>query len=279
MAYTLLQLRQELAKSVGSYITPTISAYTTTTITCSDIISHYADDYFNGGDLQVQFSGDVFRITDYVGATGVFTMAAASIPALSVGSKVFIYWRFLVDELNNALRLAVKDWRFDESLSLSSNQARYTLSSSHLQTADQIIGVYQRTTASDDYNVPVKSYHVFDNAGTLTLELTEPFDDSMVIKIVYRAAYSQMLTGSAFDDATAMGGDLWSHILLAQAHLFRLRMIGATPQDRNWWAALYQDAVTRIKDDIKDDRRSAGRAHTVNWLSTRQHRYQPEWWL
>lgn len=290
MSYTLLTLRQELARSTGGLIQGTATGGSTTTLIDTNLLDsgEFADDHLNGADIYITDTtddlapkGEVRYVTDFVQSTGVVTVGKAFTVAPAAGDTYDVYLRYTKDDLDTALMLGVKDWRLVTTLTLSSNVAEYSLSATALHRAEQVQSVWLReTTDTQSPYEQVSNWRVWDNAGTLTLEFSDVnFDGNTSCRVVYEARYDQMDTAGVYLDTATVGGDLATHLLHAQAQLYFIKMQSAAAPDRDWLASMYRERVERIEASGKSDRPDAGRAKTTNWLPDNTHRYQPDWHL
>ena len=290
MSYTLLQLRQELARSTGGLIQGTATGGSTTTLVDTNLLDsgEFADDHLNGSDIYITDTtddlapkGEVRYVTDFVQSTGVATVGKAFTAAPGAGDTYDVYLRYTKDDLDTALMLAVKDWRLQTSLTLSSNTAEYALSATALHRAEQVQSVWLReSTDTQEAYEQVTNWRVWDNAGTLTLEFADVnFDGNTLCRVVYEARYDQMDTAGVYSDTATVGGDLATHLLHAQAQLYFIKMQSAAAPDRDWLASMYRERMERIDASGKSERPDAGKAKTQNWLPDTEHRYQPDWHL
>lgn len=290
MSYTLLQLRQELSKSLDSLIQGTATGGSTTTLIDTNLLDsgEFADDHLNGSDIYITDTtddlapkGEARYVTDFVQSTGVVSVGKAFTAAPGAGDTYDVYLRYTKEDLDTALMLAVKDWRLQTSLTLSSNTAEYALSATALHRAEQVQSVWLRDS-SDTQSAyeQVSNWRVWDNAGTLTLEFADlNFDSGTSCRVVFLAQYDQMDTAGVYSDTATVGGDLATHILHAQAQLYFMKMQSAAAPDRDWLASMYRERMERIEASGKSDRPEAGKAKTQKWLPETDHRYQPDWHL
>lgn len=281
MSFTMLQLRQELAKSLDSLVQATATAGSTTTLTDLVDLARYPDDHFIGADLYITDTtddlapkGEVRYISDSVQSTGVLTVDAVFTATVGAGDTADVYLRYSKAELDQALTLAVSDWRFITSLSLSSLTAEYALTGTGLHAANQVAGVFIRSTASPDEAWQPIWYRAWDTNGTITLELdTAQIDSSYSCRVEYRAQY---VTPT---DTAVTGGDLWRHILRAQSFIYRAKMQSAPAPDFDHWAGLYREAMERLQTEPAP-RDKARKARLQDW--GRRDKKQPTWdnpWL
>lgn len=288
MSYSLLTLRQELARSTGGLIQGTATAGSTTTVTDLVNLKRFADDHLIGGDLYITDTtddlapkGEVRYISDFVQSTGIVTVDTVFTAAPGAGDTYDVYLKYTKEDLDTALMLGVKDWRLVTTLTLSSNTAEYSLSATALHRAEQVQSVWLReTTDTQSPYEQVSNWRVWDNAGTLTLEFSDVnFDANTSCRVVYEARYDQMDTAGVYSDTATVGGDLATHLLHAQAQLYFMKMQSSAAPDRDWLASMYRERVERIEASGKSARPDAGRARTTNWLPDNTHRYQPDWHL
>lgn len=290
MSYTLLQLRQELARSTGGLIQGTATGGSTTTLIDTNLLDsgEFADDHLNGSDIYITDTtddlapkGEARYCTDFTASTGTATVGKAFTAAPGAGDTYDVYMKYTKEDLDTALMLGVKDWRLQTSLTLSSNTAEYSLSATALHRAEQVQSVWLRD--SDDTQSAyeqVSNWRVWDNAGTLTLEFSDVnFDSGTACRVVYEARYDQMDTAGVYSDTATVGGDLATHLLHAQAQLYFIKMQSAAAPDRDWLASMYRERMERIEASGKSDRPNSGKAKTQKWLEDNTHRYQPEWHL
>ena len=288
MSYTLLTLRQELARSTGGLVQGTATAGSTTTLTDLVNLKRFGDDHLIGGDLYITDTtddlapeGEVRYISDFVGSTGVVTVDTAFTVAPGAGDTYDVYLKYTKEDLDTAIMLAISDWRMVTTLTLNSNLAEYTLSATALHNADDVIGVWLRES-SDPQSAfkQVSDWRVWDNAGTLTLEFGEVnFDANTLCRVVYEAKYDQTDTAGVYLDTATVGGDLNEHLIRAQAQLYFMKMQSSAAPDRDWLASMYRERMERIEAMGRGERPSPGKAKTQDWEAGRTHRYQPEWHL
>lgn len=290
MSYTLLTLRQELARSTGGLIQGTATGGSTTTLIDTNLLDsgEFGDDHLNGADLYITDTtddaapkGEARYVTDFVASTGTATVGKAFTAAPGAGDTYDVYMKYTKEDLDTALMLAISDWRMVTTLTLNSNVAEYALSATALHNADDVIGVWLReSTDTQEAYKQVSDWKVWDNAGTLTLEFgTVNFDSNTIARVVYEARYDQTDTAGVYLDTATVGGDLTRHLMRAQAQLYFMKMQSAAAPDRDWLASMYRERMERIEAMGRNERPSAGKAKTQDWEPTRTHRYQPEWHL
>jgi hypothetical protein len=291
MSYTLAQLRQELAKSLDSYVSGTATSGTTTTIVDTDLLDsgQYADDHFNGADIYIVDTtddgapeGEARYCTDFVQSTGTLTVGKAFSAAPGTDDTYEVYLNCTVEELNQALMFAVKDWRLYTSLTLSDNQAEYTVSADHLHSADQVIGVYLRETSDAEASYyPLTDYRVWDNAGTISLEFgaVDDIDSEMTCRIEYQAEYSQLKSSGSFSDAATVGGDLHLHVMNARKHYYERKMVSSSGVDRDWYASMVRYTNEQIDEYGGSQRMPSRKAKLQDFEKHPSRRFQPDWWI
>lgn len=296
MSYTLLQLRQHLARSLNSLVQGTVASGTTATIVDTILLDsgQFADDHFNGGYVYISDTtddlapkGESRYVTDFVSSTGTVTVGQAFSVAPGAGDTYDLYPSYSPAELNEALLMTVRDWRLHTSLVLSSSTSEYALTASGLHEVSQIVSVsFRQATDDGDVYGTIDDFRVWDNAGTLTIEFDENIDASLVVRVEYTARYDQLGAGgvfdAAFDDARTVGGDLEMHILRAKQHIYNARMQHVNSADRDWYAALYREVTERIRAEGSEPRRRASRIINRDDFGSEQNerRYQStDWWL
>ena len=288
MSYTLLQLRQELARSTGGLIQGTATGGSTTTLIDTNLLDsgEFADDHLNGGDLYITDTtddlapkGEARYITDFVQSTGTASVGRAFTAAPGAGDTYDVYLKYTKEDLDTALMLAISDWRMVTSLTLSANTAEYSLSATALHRAEQVVSVWLReATDTQSAYEQISDWRVWDNAGTLTLEFgTVNYDSGTIARVVYEARYDQTDTAGVYSDTATVGGDLARHIMRAQAQLYFMKMQSAAAPDRDWLASMYRERMERIAAEGASVRPEPGRAKTQKWLDDNTHRYQPDW--
>ncbi len=276
MSYSLLTLRQELSKSLDSLIQATATAGSTTTLTDLTNLKRYSDDHLLGADLYITDTtddlapkGEVRYISGFASATGIVTVDTAFSATVGAGDTADVYLRFSKAELDQALMLAVTDWRLLTTLTLSANTTEYSLSATGLHEPGQVVAVYVRDTVGTDEAWRPVWFRMWETNGTLTIELdTAQIDASQSCRVEYRARY---ITPT---DAAVMGGDLWAHILKAQSFIYRAKMQSAAAPDFDHWAGLYREAMERLATEAQP-RHKAHKAIAQDWGMRRKK--QPTW--
>lgn len=297
MSYTLAQLRKELAKTLGCYVSGTATSGSTTTVVDTSLLDsgEWADDHFNGSTIYIVDTtddaapkGEARFITDFTQSSGTITVGKAFTAAPDASDEFEIYTIYTVDELNTALMLAVEDWRLHTTLSLTDTAAEYSLTAEGLHEANQVIAVSLRDSSDTDQEFKVISdWRVWDDGGTLTIEFADDaVDASSSARIEYLAKYDQLsasgVFGAAYDDAQVVGGDLWMHILKAQSHLYRIKMNYVTGADLDRYTAFYREAEERLEREMSVSRRRPGRAKNSDdfYQGETGRRYQArDWYL
>ena len=291
MAYTLAALRIELAKALDSYITGTAPSGTTTTIVDTNLLDsgQYADDHFIGADIYISDTtddaapiGEARYCTDFVVSTGTITVGKLFSAAPGAGDTYEIYTATTVDELNQALMLGVKDWRFVSSDDFVDDQAEYQITANHLHNADQIVGIWVR--AGDDTGAAYKQvtdFRLWDNAGTLTVDFNDPSlqDTSLYARIEYQAEFSQLKSSGAFLDTASVGGDLSKHLLYAKLAFYERRMQSASGVDREWYATMVRYTSEKIDEMGETSGRQASKAKMEQYGHAGSYKYQDYWEL
>ena len=291
MAYTLAQLRIELAKSLDSYITGTATSGTTTTVVDTDLLDsgQWADDHFIGSDIYISDTtddgapeGEVRYCTDFVQSTGTLTVGKAFSVAPGSGDTYEIYTKATVEELNQALMLGVKDWRFVSSDDLVDNHAEYTVSGTNIHSADQIIGVWMRdgSDAGEAY-YQVTGFKIWDNAGVITIDFSDSnlVDSGNYVRIEYEAEFSQLKSAGSFIDTASVGGDLSLHLLYAKKAYYERKMQSSSGVDRDWWATMTRYTTEQIEEMGNTNSRPSSKAKLQNYNESNIKRYQNDWWL
>lgn len=296
MSYTLLQLRKHLARSLNSFVQGTATGGSTTTVIDTNLLDtgQFADDHFNGCHVYISDTtddaapkGESRYITDFVSSTGVVTVGQAFSATVEAGDTYDLHISYSPAELNEALLVAVRDWRLYTGLALSSDTSEYALAASGLHEASQVIGIsFRQSSDAGDVYTSIDDYRIWDNAGTLTIEFEENIDASLAVRVEYQARYDQLGAGgvfdAVFDDARSVGGDLEMHLLRAKQYVYNARMQHVNSADRDWYAALYREVTERIRAEGKEDRRRVGRAVNRDDFGSEQaeRRYQStDWWL
>lgn len=292
MAYTLAQLRQELAKTLDSFVTGTATGGSTTTIIDTDLLDsgQYADDHFNGADLYMYDTtddaapeGEARYCTDFVQSTGTLTVGKEFTAAVGAGDTYEIYLSCTVAELNQALMFSVKDWRLYTTLTLSDNTAEYTVSADHLNEATQITGVWMKDSdeTEESYH-EITNYNLWDDAGTITIEFqdTQDQDSSYTVRIEYLADFSQLKSSGVYSDTASVGGDLSTHILYARKYYFERKMVSASGVDREFFASMvrYTGEEIELLDEEHDRRPSKVKLQDYG-SKTGYRRFQSDWWI
>lgn len=293
MSYTLATLRAELAKTLNSYIAGTATGGSTTTVIDTNLLDsgQYADDHFIGADIYINDTtddaapeGEARYCTDFAQSTGTLTVGKAFSVAPEASDTYEIYLNTTVEELNQALMWAVKDWRFVSSDDLVSTSAEYTVTASHLSGADQIIGVWTRSASDTQSNYErVTNYKLWDNAGVITIEFEDAsdLDSTLYVRVEYLADFTQLKTSGSFVDTASVGGDLYQHILNARKYYFERRMQQAAGADRDWYASMVRYTIEELQRLDTDTQRPASQAKQENFgQDVDFHRYQGRsWWL
>lgn len=287
MSYTLLELRQHLARSVDSLVQVTATGGSATTIVDTQLLDsgEFPDDALVGATAyctdttdDLAPKGEGRYVTDFVAATGTLTVGRPFSAPVQAGDTFDIYTRYTLDDMNAALSFAVRDWRF-LAVTTPLDTVTYTLSGVGLHHRGQIVNVYARPQDSLAEWLPLANWRVFQDGQTLTLQVPSPLPADYELSVEYQARYDQLRSGAIYDDTKVVGGDLWRHILVAQMHLYRIKMQSASGVDRDWFASLYRETVERLQQESVEDGRKSGRAKTDDWLRPVRRRYQPDWWL
>lgn len=278
--YTLLQLRRDLARSVDALVMVVATGGSATTIVDTSLLDsgEFPDAGLVGATAYVVQTTDGLApkgqgryVTGYNSATGTLTVGQPFSAPIDAGDEIDLYTRYTLDELNTALMLSVRDWRFVTLVVLAPATFTYGISANGLHDRGQITGVWYRESAQSPYR-PLHNYAIHQDAEALTLELRDALTGTIMVE--YEARYDQLKSGAAFDDTRVVGGDLEHHIIVAQAHLFRRKMQAAAGPDRDWYASLYRETMERLQREVPV-RPRASRAKMHTWHEVITRRYSP----
>lgn len=291
MSYTLLEIRQELARSVQGLVQGTATGGDVSYLTDASELgaNRYASGHFDGADVYITDTtddaapkGEVRRCHTHDTTYTYLRVDPDFTAAPDAGDTYDLYYRFTKAELDQALYFALDSLRFYADLGLSANTAEYALSSAitGLHDLNQVTGVYIRnSTWNGDVFRPITDYQLFQSAGdVVSIEFGRelPIHSSVTVRIEYIGRYDILKQAGAFVDTATVGGDLYKHILKAQMYLYRQRMQDPASPDRDYYASLYQDTAQRV-DLLPRARPKPGKVRTQVWEKNYpNYDYMPE---